>query len=265
MRGRRLRTLAREPLVQFTGLALLLHAGGALWPSGEPDRFVLTEQDVVRHEALWTAQAGRPPSEAERAGLRAALTEEAALAREALRLGLAEDDVVIRRRLAQKARAVLRAEPREPPSETALRAWYDAHAGDYAIPARASLRTVFLGDEAGAAGAALDALADGAPWRSVGAPAPFRLAYAEATRAEIARALGPRFAEAAFAAPPGRWEGPVVSAYGQHLLFVERRSPAAPRPFAEARQAVAADLARARETEALAARIAEVVERHAAP
>lgn len=265
MRTKRLRALLREPLVQFTGLALLLHAAGALWPSGEPARFVLTEEAAARHEALWAAQAGRLPSEAERAGLRAALIEEAALAREALRLGLAEDDVVIRRRLAQKARAVLLAEPAAPPDEAALRAWYDAHRGDYDAPSTVSLRTVFLGEDASAAAAALGALADGAPWRSVGAPAPFRLAYADATQAEIARALGPNFAEAAFVVPPGAWAGPVASAYGQHLVFVERRAPAAPRAFAEARETVSTDLTRAREAEALAGRIAEVVERHAAP
>ena len=262
---RRLRAVATEPVAQFLALALLLHAVNAARSSGDAETFVLTEAEAARHEALWTARAGRPPTPSERAGLRAALTEEAALAREAVRLGLAEDDVVIRRRLAQKARAVLRAAPAPPPSEQAVRDWYEAHREDYAAPARASFRMIYLGEAEGGARAALSALAAGADWRALGEPAPFRTAYADATRTEIERILGERVAEAVHAAPTGVWTGPVRSPYGAHLVLVERREAGASRPLGEVRSLVTADLLRAVEAEAAAARIAEVVARHGEP
>jgi peptidyl-prolyl cis-trans isomerase C len=42
---------------------------------------------------------------------------------------------------------------------------------------------------------------------------------------ELAARFGPAFATAAFAAPDGRWSGPIASSYGHHLVRVRERTP----------------------------------------
>jgi hypothetical protein len=155
-----------------------------------------------------------------------------ALYREALALGLDRDDLIIRRLLIEKMKLLIKlAAVREPPGEEALQRYYQATTEDYRQPRRISLRHVFLSsDRRGEAlpadaarllerirAAALD------PAAAIGLGDVFPLGHEMRGSSEqgLAKLLGPDFARAAIELQPARWHGPIASAYGLHLVWVD--------------------------------------------
>jgi parvulin-like peptidyl-prolyl isomerase len=278
------RIALREPMVLFALIGAAIFALAALTGDMRADRRIrIGAAEIAQLEAYWQAQAQRAPSEQELAGLIEDRVTEEVLAREALRLGLDRDDVIIRRRLAQKL-AFLNddlAEAAEP-SEAQLRAFFAANAARYAAAQSVSFEHVFFSPDR--RGARLDAdlqatLGDLQEERAgAAAPAdagdPFMLAraYQDAPLGEIARDYGRAFAEALAAGPVGQWTGPVGSALGAHIVRVNARQGAVAPPFETVVARVAADW-RAEERRAanaawiarLRARYEIVVDRTATP
>ncbi len=84
-------------------------------------------------------------------------------------------------------------------------------------------------------------------------------------RRELAQRFGPDFADAAFAAAPGKWLGPARGSYGFHLLFVHERRPARPADFESVRSALREALLFERGEAAVAEAARALVERRASP
>jgi hypothetical protein len=234
------RAILREPLTQFLLIGLVLFAVASVARDLRRPVVRIDEAELHQLVAYWEAQAQRPPTPDE---LRAMLSEridEELLAREAVRLGLDREDLIIRRRLAQKmAFASEDLEPVPEPSEADLRAWYATHALDHVAPATATFRHVFFsGDIQGAEARARDALSLPRP-AEAGQPFVLPLSYSGVAVRDIERDYGPAFSRQVQTAPQGRWIGPVKSAYGWHILHVERRVLAAAMPF----ESVRSDLA----------------------
>lgn len=234
------RAILREPLTQFLLIGLALFAVVSLARDLRRPVVRIDEAELHQIVAYWEAQAQRPPTAEElKAMLRERIDEEL-LAREAVRLGLDRDDLIIRRRLAQKmAFASEDLAPAPEPSEADLRAWYAAHPDAYVSPATATFRHVFFnGDAADAEAKARAALTLPRP-ADAGQPFVLPLSYVGAPLRDIERDYGPAFSRRLETAPEGQWSGPVKSAYGWHILRVERRTQAAVAPFASVRQDVA--------------------------
>jgi peptidyl-prolyl cis-trans isomerase C len=232
--------IGREPLVHFLIIGALLFAGLQIVRTVERPTVRISEQDLNQLVAYWQMQSGRPPTRPELQAILRDRIDEELLAREAQRLGLGKDDLIIRRRLAQKMAFASEdvgaiAEPGEP----TLRAWYAAHPAQYAMPTHIALRQAFFSGDRGAeaareaASAALAAARRGeAP---IGDPFVLPLTYADASLDDLTRDYGPDYARAVQAAPLGAWTGPVASAYGMHVIRVESRQGAATAPFEQVR------------------------------
>lgn len=234
------RSFFREPLVRFLLIGLVLF--GVVSAGRSLHRPVVRIDEAELHQivAYWEAQAQRPPTREELNAMLRERIDEELLAREAVRLGMDRDDLIIRRRLAQKmAFASEDLAPVPEPTEADLRAWYAAHPQDYLKPAAATFRHVFFSDDSpGAEGAARAALRSGQP-QGAGQPFALPLSYVGVDLRDIARDYGPEFSGEVEAAATGQWTGPVRSAYGWHLLRVESRKPGAQAPFEEVRTDVA--------------------------
>jgi hypothetical protein len=220
------RAILREPLTQFLLIGLALFVVVSVARDLRRPVVRIDEAELHQIVAYWEAQAQRPPTPDElKAMLRERIDEEL-LAREAVRLGLDREDLIIRRRLAQKmAFASEDLQPVPEPSDSDLRAWYAAHPTDFVAPATASFRHVFFsGDAAGAEARARAALALPNPAGS-GQPFVLPLSYVGVAVRDIERDYGSAFSHQVETAPEGRWTGPVKSAYGWHILRVERRVP----------------------------------------
>ncbi len=184
-----------------------------------------------------------------------------AMYRKATELGLQHTDLVVRRQLAATMRLVAENVPladEAPPDEAALEAYLQQHPEAFTRPARVSLTHVYLStDERGAAAEAdarrlLEELRGRhiTPDRSDAFGDPFLLGYRlqRQTHDAVRQMFGEAFALAVAELAPGAWAGPVRSAYGWHLVWVEAAEPAELPPLAEVEgQVRAAVLAERRE------------------
>ncbi len=165
-----------------------------------------------------------------------ATTADETLYRQALALQLDREDPLVRGLLVQKMRLLLkRSAPFEPPDDATLRAYMEEHPERYAQPARIDLHHVFLARH-GSADAAAELVArtlrDRLETKHVTAPDAVRLGdpfpaggclRAQSAR-ELSRLFGPDFASAVMVLAPRTWSGPIRSAYGMHLVWVDDKT-----------------------------------------
>lgn len=244
----RLVRLAREPLVHFVVAGALLFGAyawlnrGADEGAGSAQRTVrITASEVEWLKQTWARQWQRPPSEEELKGLVAGYLKETLLAREARALGLDENDTVVRRRLAQKMEFMVQdtAQLIEP-GEEELRRFYETHHERFQSPARITFTHVYFNrDRRGArtdadARAALQRLAHA---RAAGAADHGdrflgQYDFNDADEQVVAGVFGEAFAGRVFGLDVGKWQGPVESGYGLHLVRIAEKKAAQPREFA---------------------------------
>jgi peptidyl-prolyl cis-trans isomerase C len=255
-----LRRLMREPLVWFLLAGAALFFVSERFSGADGARIVVTAAERARLTDQWQAQMGRPPTDAELAALVEQWVREEIYYREALAMGLDDDDVIIRRRLAQKLTFLTEdlAAGGEP-DEATLRAYYERHAARYAEPERFSFSHAYFSTERRQAAqadaeAALRELTQGRgsspDTPPTGDPFMLQRSYVDRSQREIAELFGREFAAAITELEPGPWQGPIRSAYGWHLVRLEsRRAPRQP-SLAEVANRVAADLQQERRRDA---------------
>jgi hypothetical protein len=265
----RLRRALKEPLVHFLiGGALLFALDAWLGSSADQPSYELHvgAGQIERLSQAWQAQSGRVPTDAELDALVEDHVREEIYYREAVRRGLDQGDVLVRRRLAQKLAFLVEdlAEV-EDPREEELRRFFTEHGERYVEPAELSFRHLFFSrdrraDPASDAAAALGALASGA--RPIGDPFMLHSEYAGRTHQEVRELFGVDFADAVFALEGAEWQGPVRSSYGEHLVQVIARAEARMPAFEEARAAVERDFGQARREQANEAAYREMRSRY---
>jgi hypothetical protein len=242
-----LRGIWTHPVVHFLIIGIVLFGLNAWHTSGRPpaDEAAITV-DRPRLEALagiWKAQFGRRPTEAELSTVARAWTLEEMRVREARRLGLDQDDSVIRRRLAQKYDFVINNPAGlAPPSDATLRTYLADHPDRYAGPSRYSFVQLYFSYDRGrdrALTAARAAMAHPAAAKTDSFPG--NPVERDATEQEIRQDFGSNFAAALPRLRPGVWEGPVESGFGFHLVKITARRALAPPDFAALRGQVLAD------------------------
>jgi peptidyl-prolyl cis-trans isomerase C len=229
--------LLREPLLHFLLIGALLFAADAALrddpaPSGQVIR--ITAAEIDRLQAQWTRQYQRPPAPLEMQDLIDARVREEVLFREALAMGLDQDDEGVRRRLAQKLEFLIEdLAVAQAPGEAELGAFFAANPERYRQPPQVSFSHVFFSPERRGDSAAADArvaLAGLRPETRAAQAADLgdRLlvgeSYADQTPQDVAAVFGPDFAGALLELEPGGWRGPIASAYGWHLVRIEARS-----------------------------------------
>lgn len=239
-----LRRLSQEPLVHFLLIGAVLFLAVTAAHQLRRPKVRIGAQELEQLASYWEMQTQRPPSRAELAAIIRERVEEELLACEAVRLGLDRDDMIVRRRLAQKmafASEDVAAIPE--PSEKDLQAWYDRTKDRYATPGRVAMRHIFFNHDrpGGDRPAALAALAQVKAGRSPPSdPSLLPLSYADVTLDDLTRDYGPAFSQAVADAPQGAWVGPVESPFGAHLIRVESRRPREIPPLADVRDDVRA-------------------------
>lgn len=271
-----MRRLLKEPLLHFLVLgALLFLAYGLLRKNDsvrEPGQIVVTLRQVEQLAAGFTKTWQRPPTPEELAGLVKDRVREEVYCREALALGLDRDDTVIRRRLRQKMEFVsddvaALAEPTEAELEQYLRAHPDA----FRIEPRFTFRQVYLDPGKHGAELAQDAAQLLAQLDHAGAEANLATLgdslmldsqYSDLPATEVARQFGESFAAALGGLAPGRWQGPIESGYGMHLVFVRERVEGRLPELSEVRESVRREWENARRVAANEAFFAELLKRY---
>lgn len=249
------RSILKEPLTHFLALALAIFViYGLLNPSEgkRPDRILISKAKIEQLAAVYTSTWQRPPTVTELKGLVDDYLKEEIYYREALALGLDKDDTIIRRRLRNKMEYLNQAAAESVlPAEAELEAFLKANPKKFEIEPAIAFRHVFfspekrgsnVGEDAAAlltrllsnAEVSLDPLGDATLL-------PDKLPLTG--KAAIGKMFGPEFADAIDQILPGKWAGPLASAYGLHIVLVSERQPSRHPPIGEVRDAVAREWA----------------------
>ena len=238
-----IRALLRDRLVWFVLIGVALF--GAEWALQQrQNKVILIDLPLVEKLAVqWQAQTKSPASPAQLDALIEGYIREEILVREAERLGLDEQDIIIRRRLAQKVEFFLgEIDPPETPDEAALQRYFEDNVERYSRPVQLSFQHIFANsqDQANRLLAELDA--EPVDWRALGQPFMLNREYASLSQVDMVQLMGRAFSEALFAQSQlDIWFGPVRSAYGWHLVKLTARSEKKVPDFADMVEKIAND------------------------
>jgi hypothetical protein len=121
------------------------------------------------------------------------------------------------------------------PNREELKAWFEKNPQRFTIAGRSSFRHLYFSlDKRGARAreAAERALANlaGQPadWpgtSTLADPFMFQDYYGDRSPEQVANVFGARFTRSLFQLEPGAWQGPIVSGFGWHLVWVDSMTP----------------------------------------
>jgi len=245
--------LFKEPLIQFLLIGACIYGAYALFaPPEESDLDTTVVVDANRINgfvAQWSSRWNRPPTKEELDGLVNSYVREEILYRQAVAMGLDEDDPVTRRRMAQRLEFLtsdlaLVVEP----EEAELERYFQDNIDQFRAPNLISFIQVYFDPDARGdstlddANEALEAL------KTAGVPDPGSLQagdsfmlpgyFASATELEVRKRLGGGFTESLIELEPGVWHGPVLSGFGVHLVYVFEKLQAPAPDLADVRPQV---------------------------
>ncbi|RPI13498.1 MAG: peptidyl-prolyl cis-trans isomerase [Lysobacterales bacterium] len=229
----------REPLLHFLLIGAALFALYGLLNRGESDaprEIVVSEARVAALAENFAKTWMRPPTAEELSGLVEDYVREEIYYREALAIGLDQDDTVIRRRLRQKMEFISEELATTEPTDAELQAYLDAHRGKFLEPSATTFEQVYFsterrGDEARPAAerllAALQSGRAGADPAAAGDSTLLPPSMEDATPQQVAGTFGEEFVAQLDEVPVGQWSGPLQSPYGLHLVRVVERADGA--------------------------------------
>jgi parvulin-like peptidyl-prolyl isomerase len=240
--------LIREPLVHFLLLAGLIFAAYGLVAGRveTEEAIVITPARIEQMSSIFARTWQRPPTSDELKGLIDDYVTEEIYVREAMRLGIDQDDTVIRRRLRMKMEFLNDAEVEATPaSEAELSAYLAAHPDKFLEAPRIAFEQVYLDARRRGAAAQADAAAllaslkqDASLVDGAGDPTLLPHAMPLTDRQGIGQTFGDDFAAAVVALPVGHWQGPVPSGFGLHLVKVTEQQAGRMPALAEIRPQV---------------------------
>lgn len=226
------RKLIREPLVHFLLIGAVLFIAYGL--TQEPDtntanRIVVdagqVEQIVAQFKRTWI----RPPTRQELDGLIESYVREEVYYREALAMGLDQNDPTVRQRMRMKLEFILEdLTLDENPTDDVLSDYLGKNPDRFQLEPEISFTQVYVSPDdrpeiEADAERILAELKAGADPQSLGDTSMLNFEYRDMTPAEIARTFGDIFAKQIAELRPSDWQGPFYSGLGGHLVNVTGR------------------------------------------
>jgi hypothetical protein len=223
----------KEPLLHFLMIGALIFVVFSIVNKDEIDvsgnKIVVTAADIERLSANWSKKWNRPPTGTELSGLVDSYIKEEVYYREALALGLDQNDTILRRRLMQKMEFLSNdlAELNQP-DEDALNKYFLNNQEKYELPARVSFTHIYFNLDKRGAKVVEDAKSVLSGLNALRAPErgdSFMMQYdfVQETPFEVERLFGKDFAEQLFKSDINSWQGPIRSGYGLHLVRISEK------------------------------------------
>jgi len=258
-----MKRILKEPLFHFLllGAAIFLCYNLLLTRNrSAPDQIVITMGQVEHLAAGFAKTWQRPPTPEELAGLVRDRVREEVYYREAMALGLDQDDTIIRRRLRQKMEFISDdIAAQSEPSDEELNAYLSTHRDAFRIEPRFSFSQVYLNPDRRGANLERDTQqlleqlnqgSDEIDPATLGDSTLLAYRFTNESASEVASQFGKEFAAGLSELTPGRWQGPVRSGYGVHLVLLMERTEARLPELAEIRDLVRRDWQNAQRLEA---------------
>jgi hypothetical protein len=223
----------KEPLLHFLIIGALIFVLFSIVNKEEDivsgNKIIVSTAEIERLSNIWSKKWNRPPTETELKGLVDSYIKEEVYYREALALGLDQNDTILRRRLMQKMEFLSNdlAELNQP-DEDALNKYFLENQEKYELPARVSFTHIYFSLDKRGAKVVEDAKSVLSGLNTLRAPElgdSFMMQYdfVQETPFEVERLFGKDFAEQLFRSDINSWQGPIRSGYGLHLVRISEK------------------------------------------
>jgi len=232
-----LKKIIKEPLVQFFLVGGILFAIFQWQNPPEPDsssNTIVIDRAVINNLIRTQGDQG---SEEELNSLVRDFVEEEALYREALELGLDRGDFIIKRRLIQKLSFILEdlSTQSVEVNDEQLEKYYKDHKESFRPPPKLTFGHVYisqdrLGDKAMEEAKRLQKVLNDKRLginqvQKFGDRFPLKPLYGDISPQGVSAHFGDEFASTLFKLPAiEKWQGPVRSGYGVHLVYVSKKT-----------------------------------------
>jgi len=223
----------KEPLLHFLIIGAVIFVVFSIANKDEAavsgNKIVVSTPEIERLSDNWSKKWNRPPTETELKGLVESYIKEEVYYREALALGLDQNDTILRRRLMQKMEFLSNdlAELNQP-DEAALNKYFLENQEKYKLPARVSFTHIYFSLDKRGAKVVEDAKSVLIGLNALRAPElgdTFMMQYdfVQETPFEVERLFGKGFTEELFTLGTNTWQGPIESGYGLHLVRISKK------------------------------------------
>jgi hypothetical protein len=234
--------LLRQPLFYFLLVGIVLYLAYGLMPGQGKPTLALSDEELAYLARLGQDEPDEAPTPGALRLLAAERLRQMALIDAARQMGLDRGDLIIERRLMEKMRFVLaQQEPVPQPTEQELQAFLQTHPERYEKNGTVGFEQLFFAEQAPCSRArkTLPSLLAGQDVSSD--PMALGRSFAALTTSTVQSRFGKRFWETLQHAPLHRWQGPVTSRYGCHLIRVSQRTAHQIPALADVRERVLLD------------------------
>ena len=192
----------------------------------EDKNIFVSDQEILSLISAWRSQVGRDPTDDELARIINNLIDEEILYREALLLGLDQEDTIIKRRLAQKISFLKEESIPEIPTTEELNEYYKNNKESYYIEPSFTFTHYYFSENNNSlerSQQALKALQNNSKVKSD----PFYLGktFANEPLRNINTNFGESFSKELITAGLNVWNGPFESTYGHHIVYINSVNP----------------------------------------
>lgn len=252
--------ILKDPLVHFLLIGFVLFIVYGFLNnevSVATNTIVVSQGDLDLLVAQARKRLGRPPATEEKQQLLDAFIREQILYREALSLGLDQNDQIVRRRLAQELEFLFSdLVPVPEPGDDELGLFLEENEQQFTIPQKITFQQVFLiqddrvmaRERSASIARELNENKESDP-EGFSDRAWFPTDFVGVTQKKVSADFGLDFAEQVFKLSSSRWEGSIESSMGVHVVRVESVSPAILPSLENIRESVAAEWRRQKEFE----------------
>lgn len=255
------KSLFRDPFVHFIILGSVVFTvfSSVNNDDTEGKTIVVSTMDVARLVSQWQTQYSRPPTKEQTAAIVDQFVQQEILYREARKLNLGEDDVIIRRRMVQKYQFLSEDMLEVPvPTDAQLSAFFEANKTRYIISPKTSFYHIYFGEDFNRGSDELLKAEDKAlrtisklnsssaeenQWRDYGDAFMLQREYAARSDQDIAELFGRAFSASLGRQVENQWVGPIQSAYGWHAVKIVGRTALHQQSLAAIKDDVFADYA----------------------
>jgi len=229
-----MKKLFREPIVFFIlvgGLFYILNIWLTKKSIPEEKKIEISLSQVQQLSAQFSKTWMRQATDEELQALIQDHIRDEVYYREAIAMGLDNNDAVIRRRMRQKLEMLLNdMAAARVPSDQVLTNYMNENAEKFSKDPIITFQQIYLNpdkrpDVSADAVAILNQLKSGENSDSLGDPTMLGYAFSEYTQSAIARQFGGEFAQQIIKLKPGDWQGPIYSGMGVHIVKIDVFTP----------------------------------------
>lgn len=229
-----MKKLIKEPLAHFVvlGILLFLLYGLVNKKTDSRDYIVIDDFDLESIISSWEMQWKRLPTERELKNLIEQNIKQEIFYQEALKMNLDHNDEIIKRRLSQKMQFLSNdlATINEPTDEELMR-YYDKNFKKYLTPYKYSFYQIIFSPDKRLDNHSdaihvleLNPSASFEQMKEKGDKFPLAYFFEEADTSEISRKFGSSFSTSLLDLRTDSWIGPIRSGFGEHLVFITKKT-----------------------------------------